>query len=216
VNTTLGASNVSFGMPDRLAIGAGVPADGQCGRPDQRDHGRQGRRSSWQGRPGACDLLLNRDEWGATLDRRAHRAAARGRRSELDWPGHGPSAEVAGSALPARGRSYLRTETGPRSESPGRGSMSSTRASWNGGSRSTRPAAGHGHLQEMARSGLRTGRCRRRAWTRGRSRPTKLRAGWAAAGPAGPMPPCDLRVRGLPPDRQRGPRAATVRASGDR
>ena len=40
VNMTCGASNVSFGMPDRHTLGGGVPADGDDRRPDQRDHGR--------------------------------------------------------------------------------------------------------------------------------------------------------------------------------
>ena len=40
LNMTLGASNVSFGMPGRHAAGGGVPADGDAVRADQRDHGR--------------------------------------------------------------------------------------------------------------------------------------------------------------------------------
>ena len=40
VNMTLGASNVSFGMPDRAVDRRGVPADRHRQRADKRDHGR--------------------------------------------------------------------------------------------------------------------------------------------------------------------------------
>ncbi len=42
VNTTLGASNVSFGMPDRHAIGAAFLPMAIMQRADQRDPGRPG------------------------------------------------------------------------------------------------------------------------------------------------------------------------------
>jgi 5-methyltetrahydrofolate--homocysteine methyltransferase len=73
VNTTLGASNVSFGMPDRAAIvGAFLPMASAAGLTsaimDARspDLVRAAR---------AADLLLNRDEWGASWIA-AHRAQA--------------------------------------------------------------------------------------------------------------------------------------------
>jgi 5-methyltetrahydrofolate--homocysteine methyltransferase len=72
VNTTLGASNVSFGMPDRTAIVAAfLPMASAAGLTsaimDARspDLVRAAR---------ACDLLLNRDEWGGRWIA-AHRAA---------------------------------------------------------------------------------------------------------------------------------------------
>ena len=72
VNTTLGASNVSFGMPDRAAlVAAFLPMASKAGLTsaimDARspDLVRAAR---------ACDVLLNRDEWGAAWIA-AHRAA---------------------------------------------------------------------------------------------------------------------------------------------
>ncbi|MGI9007682.1 MAG: dihydropteroate synthase, partial [Streptosporangiaceae bacterium] len=72
VNTTLGASNVSFGMPDRTAlVAAFLPMASAAGLTsaimDARspDLVRAAR---------ACDVLLNRDEWGSTWIA-AHRAA---------------------------------------------------------------------------------------------------------------------------------------------
>ncbi len=101
VNTTLGASNVSFGMPDRIAIGSAfLPMASAAGLTsaimDARspDLVRAAR---------ACDLLLNRDDWGATwiaAHRKGRGAAvlARG-----DHPPEPPSVRGAtGAAFPPR------------------------------------------------------------------------------------------------------------------
>jgi 5-methyltetrahydrofolate--homocysteine methyltransferase len=75
VNTTLGASNVSFGMPDRTAIGAAfLPMASAAGLTSAIMDARS---PELVKAARACDLLLNRDEWGATWIA-AHRAAARG------------------------------------------------------------------------------------------------------------------------------------------
>ena len=86
VNMTLGASNVSFGMPDRHALGAAFLPMAMSRRPDQRDHGRPvARRSSRAVK--AADLLLEPRRVGRGLDRGAPgpaggRAAAAGRGSD--------------------------------------------------------------------------------------------------------------------------------------
>jgi len=74
VNTTLGASNVSFGMPDRAAIGAAfLPMASAAGLTSAIMDARS---PELVQAARACDLLLNRDEWGATWIA-AHRAAAK-------------------------------------------------------------------------------------------------------------------------------------------
>jgi 5-methyltetrahydrofolate--homocysteine methyltransferase len=63
VNTTLGASNVSFGMPERHALGAAfLPMAIRCGLTSAIMDARSPQivRSVQ-----AADLLLNRDPWGA-------------------------------------------------------------------------------------------------------------------------------------------------------
>jgi 5-methyltetrahydrofolate--homocysteine methyltransferase len=72
VNTTLGASNVSFGMPDRTAIVAAfLPMASAAGLTSAIMDARS---PELVRAARACDLLLNRDEWGATWIA-AHRAA---------------------------------------------------------------------------------------------------------------------------------------------
>ena len=74
VNTTLGASNVSFGMPDRTAIGAAfLPMASAAGLTSAIMDARS---PELVKAARACDLLLNRDEWGATWIA-AHRAAVK-------------------------------------------------------------------------------------------------------------------------------------------
>ena len=72
VNTTLGASNVSFGMPERAALGAAfLPMAIRCGLTSAIMDARSPQivRSAQ-----AADLLLDRDPWGAAWIA-AHRAA---------------------------------------------------------------------------------------------------------------------------------------------
>jgi 5-methyltetrahydrofolate--homocysteine methyltransferase len=74
VNTMLGASNVSFGMPDRTSIGAAfLPMASAAGLTSAIMDARS---PELVKAARACDLLLNRDEWGATWIA-AHRAAAK-------------------------------------------------------------------------------------------------------------------------------------------
>jgi 5-methyltetrahydrofolate--homocysteine methyltransferase len=87
VNTTLGASNVSFGMPDRIALGAAfLPMAAASGLTSAIMDARS---PELVKAARATDLLLDRDEWGATWIA-AHRAAA----AEA-------AAAVAGTAAPA-------------------------------------------------------------------------------------------------------------------
>jgi 5-methyltetrahydrofolate--homocysteine methyltransferase len=73
VNTTLGASNVSFGMPDRAAlVAAFLPMASTAGLTSAIMDARS---PELVRAARACDLLLNRDEWGANWIS-AHRAAA--------------------------------------------------------------------------------------------------------------------------------------------
>jgi 5-methyltetrahydrofolate--homocysteine methyltransferase len=73
VNTTLGASNVSFGMPDRIAIGcAFLPMASAAGLTSAIMDARS---PELVRAARASDLLLDRDEWGATWIA-AHRAAS--------------------------------------------------------------------------------------------------------------------------------------------
>jgi 5-methyltetrahydrofolate--homocysteine methyltransferase len=72
VNTTLGASNVSFGMPDRHSISAAfLPIAISCGLTSAIMDARSPQvvRAAK-----AADLVLGRDEWGASWIA-AHRAA---------------------------------------------------------------------------------------------------------------------------------------------
>ncbi len=72
VNTTLGASNVSFGMPDRAAlVAAFLPMASASGLTSAIMDARS---PELVRAARACDLLLNRDEWGANWIA-AHRAA---------------------------------------------------------------------------------------------------------------------------------------------
>ncbi len=72
VNSTLGASNVSFGMPDRIAIGAAfLPMASAAGLTSAIMDARS---PELVKAARACDLLLNRDEWGAVWIA-AHRAS---------------------------------------------------------------------------------------------------------------------------------------------
>jgi len=98
VNTTLGASNVSFGMPDRAAIGASfLPMAIRCGltsaildaRSPQIVRAVQ-----------AADLLLDRDPWGAAwiAAHRAQQPAAA--RQTTSPPNAGPGAVPAPGPAP--------------------------------------------------------------------------------------------------------------------
>jgi 5-methyltetrahydrofolate--homocysteine methyltransferase len=74
VNTTLGASNVSFGMPERAAlVAAFLPMASSAGLTSAIMDARS---PELVRAARACDLLLNRDEWGANWIS-AHRAAAK-------------------------------------------------------------------------------------------------------------------------------------------
>jgi 5-methyltetrahydrofolate--homocysteine methyltransferase len=73
VNTTLGASNVSFGMPDRSAIVAAfLPMASAAGLTSAIMDARS---AELVRAARAADLLLNRDDWGASWIA-AHRASA--------------------------------------------------------------------------------------------------------------------------------------------
>src|SRR5579875_3644474 len=73
VNTTLGASNISFGMPDRTALTAAfLPMAAAAGLTSAIMDARS---PELVRAVRACDLLLNRDEWGAAWIA-AHRAGA--------------------------------------------------------------------------------------------------------------------------------------------
>src|SRR5260370_21558536 len=73
VNTTLGASNVSFGLPERIALGSAfLPMAAGCGLTSAIMDARS---PELVKAVRASDLLLDRDEWGAAWIA-AHRAAA--------------------------------------------------------------------------------------------------------------------------------------------
>ena len=184
VNMCLGASNVSFGLPQRHVLNAGFPADGDGGRTDQRDHvDRRGLRQNVR----AADLLLGHDPWGASWIA-AHRAA-RSRRAgggagvsakPLSDAERRASAEVApddGAArvrlrFDARRHRGAGARAAPRSSTPPAGT----------GSRSTRPAAATAPARSArSRSSPATSRSARS--TRARSRPTSspTAGGWRAA-----------------------------------
>ena len=80
VNMCLGASNVSFGLPQRHVLNAALPADGDGRRADQRDHVDRARCACESVR--AADLLLGHDAWGSSwiAAHRARKAAAAGGR----------------------------------------------------------------------------------------------------------------------------------------
>ena len=87
VNMTLGASNVSFGMPDRHSIAAAF-------LPIASSHGltsaiMDARSPQIVRAVKAADLVLNRDEWGAAwiAAHRAQQAAERAREQEAQGQG---------------------------------------------------------------------------------------------------------------------------------
>ena len=181
---SLGASNVSFGMPDRHAIGAAFLPMAIAQRADQRDHGRPvaADRPRGAGPPTCCS---DRDAWGAAWIA-AHRARqASGRR---------PQARDAAEQRPAGTPTLAGCDTGPvrvdlRFEPSGArsacraGSPCSTPRAGTA-SRSTRPAAATARARS-ARSGSRRSaaaadRLDARAFT-----PDELR-GRLAAGLPGP------------------------------
>ena len=165
VNTTLGASNVSFGMPDRHAIGAAF-------LPMAVTHGltsaiMDARSPAAVTAVKAADLLLGRDDWGAAWIGfyRARQALWRA------------NASTCGSTT---GR------CGCREGSP----CSTPRAGT--GSRSTPPAAGTGPARNAGSGSGPTPRCRP-ASTSGPTPLTRsaMAGGW----PAGPRPGRTLTLR---------------------
>ena len=72
VNMTCGASNVSFGMPDRHTLDSVWLPMAMAVRPDQRDHGRPDA-ADRRGSVKAADVFLNHDDWGMAWIA-AHRA----------------------------------------------------------------------------------------------------------------------------------------------
>ena len=117
VNMTLGASNVSFGMPGRPALGAAflpmaMPAGLTSAIMDART-------PQIVEAVKAADLLLGHDEWGAALDRGVPGAAG-----EIAgwWVGFGPSRRRAGRVgLDGAGerREGLVASAGVRRRQPG-------------------------------------------------------------------------------------------------
>jgi 5-methyltetrahydrofolate--homocysteine methyltransferase len=94
VNTTLGASNVSFGMPDRAAlVAAFLPMASAAGLTSAIMDARS---PELVRAARACDLLLNRDEWGATWIA-AHRASVSAATAA------NAATAVSTSAVPSRG-----------------------------------------------------------------------------------------------------------------
>jgi len=97
VNTTLGASNVSFGMPDRIAlVAAFLPMASAAGLTSAIMDARS---PELVRAARACDLLLDRDEWGATWIA-AHRAAQAAATAAQAGAGTA-SSTPAGTAAPA-------------------------------------------------------------------------------------------------------------------
>ena len=94
VNTTLGASNVSFGMPDRTSlVAAFLPMASAAGLTSAIMDARS---PELVQAARACDVLLNRDEWGGTWIA-AHRASVAAASSAS------AAAAASTSAVPVRG-----------------------------------------------------------------------------------------------------------------
>ncbi len=223
VNMTLGASNVSFGMPERGCDRCRVPADGDRQRARPARSWTPGR-PSWCSAVKAADLLTNRDPWGAAWIA-AHRArqaqAGAGQQAARHRGDRGPAGTRRDrrarlrpdsdcdrrrhTGAPVTAGSYRRTSPARRPGSsctscrPGCGCACrpACRCSTppaGTASRSTRPAAATARARN-ARSGSWTGRARLVA---GRARvlaPTSC--GRAGGWPAGrwPTPTCRSRCR---------------------
>src|SRR5579875_2982882 len=201
VNTTLGASNISFGMPDRTALTAAfLPMAAAAGLTSAIMDARS---PELVRAVRACDLLLNRDEWGAAWIA-AHRAGAAAAtagpgappRRSLRWPRPGTPGPPSGRGRPEPARPAGWTWSSlPRG--PGcacqPGSPSSTRRAGTA-SPSIRPAAATARARS-ARSGSPAARSPPPAWTPARSPPSSC--GTAGGWPAGrPRPPaCGSRCR---------------------
>ena len=165
VNTTCGASNTSFGLPGRHALGAAFLADRAEPRPDERDHGRAlaaVRRGGARDRPPArarrvgraLDRALPRKQAGGCGGRREHCRArsAEERRTR--------TASGCGSSRPDGRRKEARVPAGTTLFDAGELERRRDRLDLR------RPR----HLQEVQGAGRRRARCRSRRSTRARSR----------------------------------------------
>ncbi len=141
----LGASNVSFGLPQRHVLERRLPADGDGRRPDERDHvDRRGLRRGGAGvRPAARPRRVGRE-----LDRRPPRAPGRAAQQEAAQPYERGGAQTTHARARGAGRTRRRRAARPaavparrrRGPRPERARRSSTPRAGTG-SRSTRPAA---------------------------------------------------------------------------
>jgi hypothetical protein len=203
VNMSLGASNVSFGLPDRHALNAGVPADGDGGRADERDHehGARRRRERPRRRPPARPRRV-----GRALDRRPPRAQGEGGRRRVNARPHlRPVGEPTTRGGPRR-RAASACASSPTAPTcacrPAR--RSSTPASWNGIAIDS-TCGGHGTCKKckvrIVDGDVPVGRVDPRAFS-----PDELRAGLA---PGVPRDGDDDLVVEVPPLQTR-PKAALV------
>ncbi|MGO9080579.1 MAG: dihydropteroate synthase [Streptosporangiaceae bacterium] len=100
VNMTLGASNVSFGMPDRTSIGSAfLPIAIASGLTSAIMDARS---PQLVRAVKAADLLLNRDPWGASwiAAHRASQAAQAAQAAAAAQPGQGQDGQAAATAGP--------------------------------------------------------------------------------------------------------------------
>ena len=193
VNMTLGASNVSFGMPDRHSIAAAfLPIAIRCGLTSAI---MDARAPQIVRAVKAADLVLGRDEWGAAWIA-AHRPLPPSKpanrppsRQPPRRPSRVPRERDRRRGIRARsGQSCLQRTAragSVRRDPVRRGQLERHRDRLH----LRRPR----HLQEVPDQDLRTTRPRRPAWTSGPTPPPRSRTagGW----PAAPAPPATPRWR---------------------
>ena len=206
VNMTLGASNVSFGMPDRHAIGAaflpmavtrGLTSAIMDARSPQLVRRGQGGRPADQ--PGPVGRGLDRRAPAPARPPRPRPTASRNDR----WP-----TQVAGAAPPPVDLTFA--PSGTRVRVPP-GVTVFDAASWNGIAIDS-TCGGHGTCKKCKVADRRAA-CRPRRWTRARSRPTSC--GRAGGWPAGRWrtPTCRSRCRRWSPGPRRRPSGSAARSS---
>ena len=210
LNMTLGASNVSFGMPGRPALGAAfLPMAMQCGLTSAIMDVRSPQIVE---AVKAADLLLGNDDWGAAwiarFRARSLRLPPRRRRERVTAS---PGADSAGSSWAGPGAHPLRPGRGPTDATCGcpPGPRCSTRPAGTA-SPSTPPAAGTARAASAGCGWSRaTWRCR--GWIRARSARTSCApAGGWPVGP-GPSRTCGWRCRRWSPGRRRPPSGSVGR-----
>ena len=214
VNMTLGASNVSFGMPDRHSIGAAfLPMAIRAGLTSAIMDARS---PQIVRAVKAADLLLNRDEWGAAGSPRTgppSRPAEQASTAASRHPARGHRARTtADEAAPGPFGSTCVFKPERRRVRVPHGVTLFDAASWNGIAIDS-TCGGHGTCKKC-KVRIADGAARAvQRWTSGPSPREELRDGWRLACRARPPATPRSRCRRWPPGPRRPPSGSAGRSS---